>query len=83
MIKPINNNVLIRVEKIDDKTASGIYLPDTRLKERPSEGIVEAVRKGAIIKVGDKILFVKHGQFELKEEHKIIIQEEDILAIIT
>ena len=82
-IQPTKGNVLIKIEK-SDKTKGGIYLPDTVGKERPTEGVVEAVGKDVEdIKNGDRVLFVKHGQYELKEEDKIIIASEDILAILT
>ena len=82
-IQPTKGNVLIKIEK-SDKTKGGIYLPDTANKEHPTEGVVEAVGEGVEeIVAGDRVLFVKHGQYELKEEDKIIIASEDILAILT
>ena len=80
-IQPVSNNVLIRVAP-QDKTDSGIYLPDSADKERPGEGVVEAIGKVEEVKVGDKVLFVKHGHYEIKDEHKILISEDDILAKI-
>ena len=81
-LKPLWNNILIRIEKLD-KTESGIYIPELVIKERPMEGVVEAVGKEAEqVKVNDKVLFVKHGQTEIKDTNLIVIDEEDILAII-
>lgn len=78
-IQPLSNNVLIKIES-QDKTKEGIYLPETAHKDRPGEGVVEAVGEVKEIKVGDRVLFVKHGHYEIKD--KIIINEEDILAKI-
>ena len=80
-IQPIKNNVLIKVEK-EEKTKSGLYLPETRNKERPGEGVVEAIGDVESIKVGDRVLFVKHGHYEIKDDDRIIINEEDILSKI-
>lgn len=80
-IQPISSNVLIKINK-SDKTESGIYLPETINKERPGEGVVEAVGDVEDVKVGDRVLFVKHGHYELKGEDKIIINIEDVLARI-
>ena len=81
-IKPMGDRVLIKVED-GDKTTSGLYLPENRLKDRPSEGVVEAVGKTKHVKVGDRVIFVQHGQVDIKGEDKIIIEESDILAIVT
>ena len=78
----------------EEKTKTGILLPDTVDKERPEQGKVIAVgprRKtsaGKVIvldvKVGDKVLFTKYGPNEIKVEDKeyLIAKQEDILAII-
>lgn len=82
-IQPINNNVLVKIEKENDKTESGIYLPETRDKERPGEGVVEAVDEGVKeVQAGDRVIFVRHGHHNLKDQDKIIISLEDILAKI-
>ena len=80
-IQPLSNNVLIKVAS-QDKTDSGIYIPESATKERPGEGVIEAVGEVKEVKVGDRVLFVKHGHYEIKDEHQIIISEEDVLAII-
>ena len=80
-IKPLNDKVLIKDSK-NDKTEFGIYIPDNA-KERPSEGLIEAVGDDVNeVKVGERVLFVKHGHYELENKDKIIISEEDILAKI-
>lgn len=93
-IKPLADYVLIEPIKEEEKTKSGILLPETAEKERPEQGKVVAVgpgkrnEKGEIIPVavkpGQKILFKKYGPDEIKVDNKeyLICKEEDILAII-
>lgn len=91
--KPLYDKVLIKRIEEAEKTAGGIIIPDTA-KEKPSEGIVEAVGTGALteegkllpmtVKVGDHVLFAKWSGTELKinGENRLIVKESDILGII-
>lgn len=93
MLKPLGDRVVIRVLEQEEKTASGIFLPDTA-KEKPSQGEVIAVgsvkllddgkRLALDVKVGDKIIFSKYAGTEVKFEGTdyLIVSERDILAII-
>lgn len=93
-IKPLADHILIEPIKEEEKTKTGILLPQTAEKERPEQGKVIAVgqgkksRDGKItpleIKVGDVVLFAKYGPTEIKINNKeyLIAKEEDILAII-
>ena len=93
MLKPLGDRVVIRVLEQEEKTASGIFLPDTA-KEKPSQGEVVAVGPGKLqddgkrvaldVKVGDKIIFYKYAGTEVKFEGTkyLIVSERDILAII-
>ncbi len=93
MLKPLGDRVVIRVLEQEEKTASGIFLPDTA-KEKPSQGEVVAVGPGKVhddgkrvaldVKVGDKIIFSKYAGTEVKFEGTkyLIVSERDILAII-
>ena len=93
MLKPLGDRVVIRVLEQEEKTASGIFLPDTA-KEKPSQGEVIAVGSGKLlddgkrlalgVKVGDKIIFSKYAGTEVKFEGTdyLIVSERDILAII-
>ena len=93
MLKPLGDRVVIRVLEQEEKTASGIFLPDTA-KEKPSPGEVVAVGPGKVqddgkrvaldVKVGDKIIFSKYAGTEVKFEGTkyLIVSERDILAII-
>ncbi len=92
-IKPLQDRVLIKRLDENTKTAGGIIIPDTA-KEKPSEGIVEAVGPGMVtpdgksvpmtVKVGDKVLFGKWAGTEIKVngEDRLIIKEPEILAIV-
>jgi chaperonin GroES len=93
-IKPLADYILIEPIKEEEKTKSGILLPETAEKEKPEQGKVIAVgpgrrnEKGEIIPVsvkpGQKVLFKKYGPDEIKVDDKeyLIAKEEDILAII-
>jgi len=93
-IKPLADNVLIEPEKEEEKTETGIYLPDTADKGRPEKGKVVAVGPGKKdssgksnpleVKKGDRVIFTKYGPNEVKVDDKeyLIAKEEDILAVI-
>ncbi|MFH1656857.1 MAG: co-chaperone GroES [bacterium] len=93
-IKPLSDHILIEPLAREEKTKSGILLPDTAEKERPEQGKVIAVGTGKRtdsgelmpleVKAGDTVLFTKYGPSEIKIEEKeyLIAKEEDILAIL-
>jgi len=93
-IKPLADRVLIEPISAEEKTESGIILPDTAEKERPEQGKVIAVGPGRpdkhgefikmSVKKGDVVLFTKYGPNEIKVDGKeyLIAKEEDILAIL-
>jgi len=93
MIRPLQDRVLVQRVEAEDKTASGIIIPDTA-KEKPSEGKVVAVGpgkrldNGSIQEMGvkkcDKILFSKNGGTEVKVdgEDYMIMREDDILGVM-
>lgn len=91
-LTPIGDRVVVKPEPEEQKTKSGIVLPDSA-KEKPSEGTVIAVGSGRVldngqkvaveVKVGDKVIYSKYGGTEIKieKEDYIILSERDILAI--
>ena len=93
-IKPLSDHILIEPIKEEEKTKSGILLPETAEKERPEQGKVIAVGPGKKnkqgeyipldVKPGQIVLFTKYGPNEIKVEEKeyLIAKEEDILAIL-
>lgn len=92
-IQPLFSNVLVKPAEAEEKTASGIILPDSA-KEKPQVGIVMAVGEGnvtpkgekekMVVKVGDKVMYKKWGGNEVKvgDEEWQIIEQKDILATI-
>jgi len=87
-IKPIADRVVIEPAPAEEKTASGIYIPDTA-KEKPQSGTVVAVGTGKVdepltVKVGDTVLYGKYSGTELTYEGKeyLIMREADIYAVI-
>jgi len=90
-LQPLADRVLVRPMEKEEKTKSGIYLPDTA-KEKPQEGKIIAVGPGKMtedgkriapdLKVGDRVIYAKYGGTEIKvdDEDLIILRESDILA---
>ena len=90
-LQPLADRVLVKPMEKEEKTKSGIYLPDTA-KEKPQEGEIIAVGPGKMndegqripmdLKVGDKVLYAKYGGTEIKVDdvEMMILRENDILA---
>lgn len=93
-IRPLGDRVVIKPAEREEKTRSGIFLPDTASKERPMEGTILAVGEGRrddsgklipmSVSVGDKIVFAKYSgtEFKVDEVEYLILSEKDILGII-
>jgi len=93
LLKPLGDRVVIELVETEEKTASGIVLPDTA-KEKPQEGKVVAVGTGRVldsgervapeVSVGDRIIFSKYAGTEVKYEGKeyLVLRESDILAVV-
>jgi len=92
-LKPLNDRVLVKRLESEEKTAGGLYIPDTA-KEKPSRGKVVAAGPGKLaddgkrtalaVKAGDLVLFNKYAGTEISldgEEH-LVMREDDILAVI-
>jgi chaperonin GroES len=92
-IRPLHDRILIERVGEEHKTKGGIIIPDTA-KEKPQEGRVIAVGKGRVlengevraleVKKGDRVLFGKYSGTEVKlaGDDRLIIREEDVLAIL-
>ena len=92
-LKPLGDRLVVKVLEREEKTKSGLFLPDTA-KEKPTEGEVIAVGTGKIldngqkqpveVKVGDRIIFSKYAGTEVKldGEELVIFSERDVLAIV-
>ncbi len=93
-IKPLSDHLVIEVTKEEEKTESGILLPETAEKEKPEQGKVIATGPGKMlssgnrapleVKEGDIVLFTKYAPSEVKVNNKeyLIAREKDILAIL-
>jgi chaperonin GroES len=92
-IRPLHDRIIVKRLQELEKTAGGLYIPDTA-KEKPVEAQVVAVGTGKLledgtvrkpdVKAGDKVLFAKYSGSEVKidgEEH-LILREDDILAVV-
>jgi chaperonin GroES len=92
-IRPLQDRVIVRRVKEEEKSKGGIIIPDTA-KEKPTEGEVMAVGNGKIqedgkvrkpdVNVGDRVLFGKYNGTEVKVdgEDRLIIREDDILGVL-
>ncbi|MCB0353454.1 MAG: co-chaperone GroES [Bdellovibrionales bacterium] len=92
-IRPLQDRLIVRRLDEEEKTASGLYIPDNA-KEKPQQGVVIAVGKGKIkengdlqpvdLKVGDKILFGKYSGQEVKVqgEELLIMREDDVYGVV-
>lgn len=87
-VKPLADRVIVEPAAAEEKTASGIIIPDTA-KEKPQKGTVMAVGTGKkdepmTVKVGDVVLYGKYSGTEINidKENYLIMRESDILAII-
>ena len=92
-LKPLEDRVVVEPKEAEDKTASGIILPDTA-QEKPQEATVVALGPGKAsdsgtivkmtVKVGDKVLYGKYSGSEVTVDGKeyLIMRESDILAIL-
>ncbi|EHQ28300.1 co-chaperone GroES [Mucilaginibacter paludis] len=92
-IKPLGDRVVVEAAAAEEKTASGIIIPDTA-KEKPQVGTIVAVGPGRAadtgtviaptVKVGDKVLYGKYAGTETSYEGKeyLIMRESDIYAVL-
>ena len=87
-IKPLADRVLVKPAPAEEKTVSGIIIPDTA-KEKPLKGEVISAGKGTkdeemLVKAGDQVLYGKYAgtEIELDGEQYLIMRQSDILAII-
>ena len=93
-VKPLTDRVFVKVSASEEKTAGGLYLPDTA-KEKPQVGEVVALgpgkrnedgsRQDLEVKVGDKVLYSKYAGTDIKlgTEEYVLVSEKDILAVVS
>ena len=87
-IKPLGARVLVEEVAAEQKTASGIIIPESA-QEKPAKAVVMAVGAGTDsekieVKVGDNVLYAKYAGTNIKEDGRdfIILNQSDILAIV-
>ncbi|MDA1029500.1 MAG: co-chaperone GroES [Bacteroidetes bacterium] len=91
-IKPLGDRVVVRPQPAEEKTASGLFIPDTA-KEKPQRGTVLAVGPGKVengvkvdmtVNTGDIVLYGKYSGTEIamNNEDVLIMRESDILGIV-
>lgn len=85
MLKPLLHNVILKKEKIENKTASGIILTSPK-EEKSNIAVVEAVGETSDTKLnkGDKVIYTEYAgtNVEIDSEEYIVVEDKDILAII-
>lgn len=92
--KPLGDRVLVKPASTEEeRTVSGLYIPDTAQKEKPERGVVVATGPGrrgddneiipVSVKVGDTVMFSKYGYDEVKigDEEYYVVSENNILGI--
>jgi chaperonin GroES len=92
-MRPLADRVIVEPLEGEEKTASGILLPETA-KEKPQEGLIVAIGPGRWdedgkkrvemeVQLGDKVIFAKYSGSEIKIDDKkyLILSEKDILAV--
>ena len=92
-LKPLGDRLVVKQQEAQDKTKSGLVLPDTA-KEKPQEAKVLSVGPGRVlddgsvkpleVKSGDKVLYGKYSGTEVhvQDEDYLILREDDVLAIV-
>jgi chaperonin GroES len=92
-IRPLGDRIVVARLEAEEKTASGIIIPDTA-KDKPQEGEVLAVGPGALdtngklipmnVKVGDIVLFTKWGGNEVKVDGRevVVLKESDVIGVL-
>ena len=86
-LRPLGEKVILQHQKAEEKTQSGIILPDSA-KKKPQEAVVIAVGSGGEekmqVKEGDKVIYSQYAGTEVKleDEEYVIVSQKDIIAIV-
>ncbi|NQT58546.1 MAG: co-chaperone GroES [Bacteroidetes bacterium] len=84
-IKPLSDRVLVKVEEVEEKTASGIFIPQTAQEKTQIASVIEIGDDEEIkVKIGDKIMYDKYAGTTIKVDgfDHLLLRMTDILAII-
>lgn len=90
--RPLHDNILVKLNKNEEKTKTGIFLPGAS-KEKPQIGTIVAIGEGKIlengtvrkmaVKIGDQVVFRSYAPTELPNEEELaVISEADVIAVI-
>lgn len=82
MIKPLGDRIVVRPDKVEKTTDSGIVLPDSMKEDAPVTGVV--VHGNATVGVDEHIIFSKYGYDEVKVDDEILylVSTPTVLAIL-
>ncbi|MBV8883052.1 MAG: co-chaperone GroES [Chroococcidiopsidaceae cyanobacterium CP_BM_RX_35] len=93
LVKPLGDRVFVKVSASEEKTSSGIFLPDNA-KEKPQVGVITAIGPGKRhqdgsfqeleVRVGNKVLYSQYAGTDIKlgTEKYVLLTEKDVLAVI-
>lgn len=94
LLKPLEDRVIVRIDRAEEKTAGGLFIPDSA-STRPNRGQVVAAgpgrrnKKGQVrpldVKTGDQVLFPEYAgtKITMDQEEFLILREEEVLGIVT
>ncbi|MBO7725048.1 MAG: co-chaperone GroES [Thermoguttaceae bacterium] len=92
-LQPLGDRVVVRRDESEEKTAGGIFLPDSA-KDKPARGVVVSLGDGRLlddgtrssftVKEGDRVLFLSYAgeEFKFGDDEYLLMRESDILAVI-
>lgn len=93
-IRPLHDKIIVLRDEAEDRTATGLYLPE-QAKDTPKSGVIQAVGTGKLntetgqripltVKVGDRVIFSSYAGTEVKLEgtEVLVMSEDEILAIV-
>jgi len=92
-IQPLGDRVVIRREESEERTAGGLYLPDSA-KNKPARGVVVSIGDGRMlddgtrskfqVQEGDRVIFLSYAgeEFKVGDNEFLLMRESDILAVI-
>jgi chaperonin GroES len=92
-LQPLGDKVVVERDTVEEKTAGGIYIPDSA-KDKPARGTIIAIGTGKLlddgtrgslqVKKGDRVLFTSYAPetIKLDDEELLLMSESDILAVI-
>ena len=83
-LQPLADYVVTTADEAQNKTASGLYLPDNAIEKPKTAKVVAVGKEAKQVKVGDRVVYKSYSTTEVKVDGKdyILVKEEDILAVV-